>query len=258
MISAKEFDDAVAHHAPLARAGGRPPTLDEAYDIQREFVARRSERTGSPVAGYKIAFTSPAAQAAVDTGGYASGVLLESDIRASGTTFDLGERFDPILEVELAIRAVTPIEADMPRDEIVRRTEVAAGLEIPESRFAGWFGGEYPALSFAEVVSDDCLAGLVVVGNRWTPTAEAGLAGTRATLHRDGDLVREGSVDLVVPDPVTVLGWLVRQLGERGQVLEAGQVVSTGTWTDTIRVEPGSYRASFGGDIGDVRVEVVE
>jgi 2-keto-4-pentenoate hydratase len=256
VISAEEFDDAVAHHRPLARAGGRLPTLDEAYDVQREFVARRSERSGSSVAGYKIAFTSPAAQAAVETGGYASGVLLESDVRLSGSSVGLGERFDPILEVELVVRAVTPIDADMPREEIVRRTEVAAGLEIPESRFAGWFGGEYPALSFAEVVSDNCLAGLVVVGDRWTPTAGVELAGAGATLHHDGDLVREGSVDLVVPDPVTVLGWLVRQLGERGKALEAGQLVSTGTWTDTIRVEPGSYRATFGGDIGDVNVQV--
>lgn len=256
MISAEELDDAVAHHTPLPRTPDGLPTLDEAYDIQREFVARRSARTGSPVGGYKIAFTSPAAQAAVDTGGYASGVLLEADIRVSGTSFVLAERFDPILEVELAVRAVAPIDADMPREELVRRTEVAAGLEVPESRFAGWFGGEYPALSFVEVVSDNCLAGLLVVGDRWTPTADVGLAGTEATLHHDGECVRRGSVDLVVPDPVTVLAWLVRQLGERGKVLEEGQVVSTGTWTDTVRVAPGRYLATFGAGIGEVMVEV--
>jgi 2-keto-4-pentenoate hydratase len=258
VISAEEFDDAVAHHTPLGRRGHRLPTLDEAYGIQREFVARRSDRTGSPVAGYKIAFTSPAAQAAVDTGGYASGALLGCDIRASRTTFSLGERFDPILEVELAVRATAPIHADMPREEIVRRTEVAAALEVPESRFAGWFGGEYPALSYTEVVSDNCLAGLVVVGDRWTPTADAGLAGARATLHHDGELVREGSVDLVVPDPLTALTWLVGQLGEQDRVLEEGQLVSTGTWTDTIRVGAGRYLATFGGEIGDVSIEVVE
>ena len=257
MISAQEFDDAVAHHAPLQRAGDRLPTLDEAYDIQRDFVARRSGRTGSSVAGYKIAFTSLAAQAAVDTGGYASGPLLESDILPSGTSFSRGERFDPILEVELAVRATAPIDADMPSEEIVRRTEVAAALEVPERRFAGWFGGEYPALSYSEVVSDNCLAGLVVVGDRWTPTADARLSGARATLRHDGEPVREGSVDLVVPDPLTAFTWLVRQLGERGSIVEEGQLVSTGTWTDTIRVGTGRYLATFDGEIGDVEIEVV-
>jgi 2-keto-4-pentenoate hydratase len=258
MISAKEFDDAVAQHTPLARTGDRLPTLDEAYGIQREFVARRSDRTGSPVAGYKIAFTSPAAQAAVDTGGYASGTLLASDIRASGTSFSLGERFDPILEVELAVRATAPIDADMPREEVVRRTEVAAALEIPESRFARWFGGEYPALAYTEVVSDNCLGGLAVVGDRWTPTADVRLAGARATLHHDGEPVREGSADLVVPDPLAAVVWLVGQLGEQDKILEQGQIVSTGTWTDTIRVGTGRYRATFSGEIGDVSIEVVE
>lgn len=257
MISAMQLDEAVEHHAPLERIGAPPATLAEAYDLQRAFVARRSERTGSRPSGYKIAFTSPAAQSAVATGGYASGVLLESDILRSGATVRLSERFTPILEVELAIRVLEDIDGDTPLDEVAERTEVAAAVEIPESRFANWFGGEYPALSVTEVVGDNCLAGLVVVGSDWTPTSEVDLTETTATLHFDGELVRSGSVGLVVPGPVAALSWLAGQLAARGDGLSAGHIISSGTWTDTIRLSPGRYVAAFGSGIGDVSIDIV-
>jgi 2-keto-4-pentenoate hydratase len=257
VVSPEELDEAANRHAPLSRTKPPPRTLDEAYCVQQAFVARRSERTGAPVRGYKIAFTSPAAQAAVNTDGYASGVLLESDIWHSGATVRLSERFTPIIEVELAFRVVGPIDAQSPPGEILERTEVAAAIEMPESRFGNWFGGEYPALSLAEVISDDCLAGLVIVGDRWTQASDVDLAGAQASLHRDGELVRAGSVDLVVPGPIAAVSWLAGQLAARGESLVEGQVVASGTWTDTISATPGSYTALFGSGIGAVSVEVV-
>lgn len=257
MISAHALDDAVARHTPLARVAP-PPELDEAYRVQQDFVAARSARTRSPIAGHKIAFTSAAAQTSVKTGGYASGTLLASDIVPSGSTVRLRDRFTPILEVELLFRAVEDLTPDLGIEELLARTEIAAGLEIPESRFADWFGGEYPALTVGEVVSDDCLAGLVAAGDRWTPASEIDLADARATLHHNGQLVRTGSVSLVVPGPVHALAWLVRQLADRGETLSAGRVVSSGTWTDTIALDPGRYIATFSGGIGDVMIEVVE
>lgn len=257
MIDAAQLDGAVRSHVPLARTT-EVPTLEEAYRIQGRFVSARSARTGSPVAGYKIAFTSPAAQASLGTGGYASGGLLARDVLPSGSRVRLAERFTPILEVELVVRAREDLAAWMGADELAARTEVAAGLEIPESRFADWFGGDYPALTLPEVVADDCLAGLVVVGDRWTPTTAMTPAASSAVLRLDGEVVRTGSVSLVVPDPMTALSWLVRQLDDRGLALDAGQVVSTGTWTDTIRLEPGAYTAEFSGGLGEVAIEVEE
>jgi 2-keto-4-pentenoate hydratase len=255
VIDALALDRAVESHVPLDRSTVLP-SVEEAYRIQGRFVAARAARTGSAVSGYKIAFTSPAAQRSLATGGYASGALLAGDVLATGSRIRLTERFTPILEVELVVRAREDLAAWMGDDELAARLDVAAGLEIPESRFADWFGGEYPALTLPEVVADDCLAGLVVVGDRWTPATSLTPAASTAVLRHDGRVVREGSVALVVPDPLAALGWLVRQLDARGLALHAGQVVSTGTWTDTIRLEPGEYRAEFSGGLGEVVVEV--
>lgn len=256
MISPAELDAAIVRHEPLQRTSEPPASTAEAYAIQRAFVAKRSARTGEAIAGYKVAFTSRESQAAVATGGYHSGILLDSQILTSGANVRLDERFTPILEVELAFRIVEPFDGDTPLHEVVRRTEIGAAIEMPESRFANWFGGEYPALSVTEAVSDDCLAGLVITGERWTPTADVDLSSVGATLHHDGELVRQGSIALVVPSPIVVLSWLAGQLAERGDAFREGQIVSSGTWTDTIPATPGKYVATFEAGIGDVSIEV--
>lgn len=257
MTTAAELDAATAAHIPIPRAGQEPPkSIEAAYELQREFTALRSARSGHPLAGYKIAFTSPAAQAAVTTGGYHSGRLLADQVLPSGARIRLAERFSPILEVELVIRIVRAFGADASLDEIAESTELVAGLEVPESRFADWFGGEYPALGVTQVIGDDCLAGLVVVGDAWTPATAVDLGGATAVLRHDGEIVREGSVDLVVPDPLTVLAWLAGQLAVRGDSLHPGQIVSSGTWTDTIVAEPGTYIAEFSAGLGSVTIGV--
>jgi 2-keto-4-pentenoate hydratase len=257
MTTAAELDAATAAHDPIPRTGQEPPeSIEAAYELQRQFTALRSARSGHGLAGYKVAFTSPAAQAAVTTGGYHSGRLLADQVMSSGASIRLSERFSPILEVELVIRVVRAFGADATRVEIAESTELAAGLEVPESRFADWFGGEYPALAVTQVVGDDCLAGLVVVGDAWTPAGSVELSGATAVLRHDGAVVREGSVDLVVPDPLTVIAWLAGQLAERGESLQPGQIVSSGTWTDTIVAEPGTYIAEFSAGLGSVTIDV--
>jgi len=257
MTTAAELAAAAAAHAPIPREGQEPPeSIAAAYALQRDFTALRSARSGHGLAGYKIAFTSPAAQAAVTTGGYHSGRLLADQLLPSGSRMRLAERFSPILEVELAVRVVRPFGPEAALAQIAASTEVAAAIEVPESRFADWFGGEYPALGVTQVIGDDCLAGLVVVGDRWTPAAEADLTDATAVLRHDGAIVREGTVGLVVPDPLTVVGWLAGQLAERGEALQPGQVVSSGTWTDTIVAEPGRYVAEFSAGIGSVTIDV--
>jgi len=257
MTTAAELDAALAGHEPIPRIGQDPPaTIADAYALQRAFVELRSARTGEGVAGYKIAFTSPAAQQAVTTGGYHSGCLLPDQILATGAGIRLSERFSPILEVELLVRVTRPFRAGAARAEIADSTELAAGLEVPESRFRDWFGGEYPALEVTQVIADNCLAGLVIVGDRWVPAARLDLTGATATLHRDGELVREGAVDLVVPDPLTAVGWLAGQLEERGERLQEGQIISSGTWTDTILAVAGTHVARFSHGLGSVVLAV--
>lgn len=255
MITAVQLDTASAQRRPVTRIAEARTTLAEAYAVQREFVALRARRIGASVAGYKVAFTRPESRAAVGAPEYASGVLLEPDVRPSGTTVHLAQRFAPVVEAELAFRVLAPLDGTATLTDVVERTEVAAAIEVPDSRIAGWFAGGEPTLTLAEAVSDDCLVGLLVVGERWTPTAAVDLAHLGVTLHVGDRIVRRGGIDLVVPGPVEVLLWLAHQLGRRGERLVEGQTVTSGTWTEAAPLEVGRYRAEFDG-VGSVAMDV--
>lgn len=256
MITASQLDTAIATHTPIPGPHGRVFSLSDAYAVQREFVAALSARTGSPLAGYKVAFTSPEAAAAVDTDGYASGALLASQVLESGDSIGLSERFTPILEVEIIFRVLEAI-GPCSLEQVAASTEVTAGIEVPESRFESWFGGAFPALKVSEVVSDNCLAGVIVRGSTWVPASSLDLSQVTATLSCDGKTVREGAASAVEPTPLHVIQWLAGQLAGRGERLEAGLVVSSGTLTATIVAKPGHYTATFSHGLGSVDLEVL-
>lgn len=249
---AEDLDVAMAHHMAIPCPG--LPDQETAYQVQRALVDRRAARVGSERMGYKVALTSPEAQAALKTDSPASGELLRTDVLRSGSKVDLAMMFSPLIEVELMFRVVEDLTAEPGVDEVCHSCEVAAGLECPDGRYEHWFGGDFPALSDKDVVSDNCLAGFVVVSDHWLPASSLDLARTPAALYIDGNKVRSGSGDQVLEHPANAVAWLARQQAARGRRLEAGTLISAGTFTAPILAPVGTARAVFGDGIGEVVV----
>jgi 2-oxo-hept-3-ene-1,7-dioate hydratase len=249
---AELLDDAARLHRctePLGAAMGQAP-----YEVQRAGIARRARRLGSEPIGYKVALTSAATQAALRTDEPAIGRLLTADVLPSGSTVALDSMFSPVLEAELVFR----VREDLPRaatlDQISERCEVAAGLECPDSRYADWFGGEYPVLGLADVIADNCLTGLVVVGSTWLPVAEVDLPTVRAALLVDDEEVASGTGAAVLGNPLRSPVWLSAHLAASGETLTAGTLISAGTLTPPVVARPGSVRAAFDAGLGEASV----
>ena len=249
---AERLDEADRNHRAIRAAS--VADLPTAYAVQREFVSLRSERLHSSRAGYKVALTSPAAQAALGSETPASGELLAVDFRSSGADVRLDELFSPLIEVELMFRLKEDLPARASFEEIVRVSEVAAGLECPDGRFENWFGGDFPKLASNEVISDNCLAGIIVISDRWRLVQELDLASTTAELTINGRAVASGSGAEVLGHPVRSLVWLSEQLDGVGQHLTAGTVVSSGTFTSPVPAQAGLVRADFSNGLGNVWV----
>ena len=78
----------------------------------------------------------------------------------------------------------------------------------------------------------------------------------RGAVRLNGDLVASGCFGDVLGHPLEVVAWLARRLKARGQELDAGDIVSTGTCTGLLQVVPGqTFEADFGG-LGAVKVSV--
>lgn len=250
--------EADAARIPITAPGSEVlPTLADAYAVQRRFIELRSKRLNSAVAGYKVALTSPEAQAALRADHPVAGSFLATDILDSGCVVVLHDRFSPLIEVELVVRVRSDLPMSASREAIAANADVAAGLECPDSRYRDWFGGDFPVLSLPDVVADDCLAGLLVTGHAWLPADETSVTDLQADLFLDGEHVQAGTAQNVLGDPLTAVEWLSGHVAELGQQLTAGTVISSGTFTAPVVATPGRVRASFNHGLGDVRVDFV-
>ena len=120
---------------------------------------------------------------------------------------------------------------------------VAPGFEVVQSHRPGWKFGA------AETVADAGLHARLLVGRK-VPISELArdvaqlqelLSNTRLGLRKNGSLVEEGTGANVLGDPLRALHYFLEELRAcpGAPDLQAGDVVTTGTWTGAWPVEPG-------------------
>ena len=120
---------------------------------------------------------------------------------------------------------------------------VAPGFEIVQSHRPGW------RFTAPETVADGALHARLLVGPkqpvatlaRDAASLQAALAAARLQLHRDGAAVEAGAGANVLDSPLLALLHFVEELRQcpGAPSLQAGDVVTTGTWTDAWPVSAG-------------------
>ena len=226
----------------------RPADRAEGYAIQRA-VMQASGRTGF---GWKIAATSAAGQAHIGVDGPLAGRLLTGQIDESGATVSLRGTQMRVAEVEFAFRMARDLP---PRAEPYATGEVLdavatlhPAIEIPDSRYEDFVQAGAPQL-----IADNACAHRFVLG---TPTgADWRTLDLRA--HTVDCVVGacaalQGKGENVLGDPRIALTWLANELRASGQLLRAGEVVTTGTCLAPIPVSPGERLVADFGVIGRV------
>jgi 2-keto-4-pentenoate hydratase len=216
----------------------RPRSLAEGYAVQEA----AAERLG-PRAGWKIAATNVAAQAALGASAPVAGRMPRSVVGDSPARFE--RRFaTPQIECEFAFllgerlgvggpptldRVAGAVEAVLPAFEIVDPVFL-------DRRLAG-----LPSLVAASTVAG-CVLGPATLDWR-----HLDLAAVEAVLEVDGAAAASGRGASVLGHPLEALLWLATHLQERGLTLEAGEVAITGSCTGLTPVGAGATaRASFG------------
>ena len=249
---AEALAGAEARREPLALPATIGLDEEDAYEAQEHFVALRRVRTGEAVAGYKISMTSPETRALAGASEPAFGRLTTGMVLQSPATLSLREMFEPRLEPEIQFLVREDLSPAASAEEVARKCLVAAGVEIPDSRFRGWFG----KLSVSAIVADDAVAGHVVVAQRLKNPRTLDLRTVRAQVFLGDDLILAGVGETVMGDPLLAVTWLTDCLARRGERLRSGTVVSSGTLALPYALREGKYRAFFEG-LGEVRFTVV-
>ncbi|PWC37404.1 fumarylacetoacetate hydrolase family protein [Azospirillum sp. TSO35-2] len=227
----------------LSELPARPADEAEAYAIQ-DAVARRL----GPVTGWKVGAKTPESEPF--RGPINQATLFEGVDRLPASLFQVIG-----IEAEIAYRFARDLPA---REQPYSREEVLDAVasvhpawEIVDTRFAG-FGSQDP-LSHA---ADQMNHGALVVGPAiadWRaldPLTEA------VTLEVDGAVAVETVGGNSAGDPVRLLVWMANTGARSVGGLHAGDVVTTGSCTGTVFVQPGSRAVARYGTMGTIALTV--
>jgi 2-keto-4-pentenoate hydratase len=248
---ATQLIEATKRRSPLAIENYPQISEDVAYEVQRRVVRALCENASQRVAGFKISMTSRETQALARASGPAYGTLTSNMILREPAELALDQCFEGLLELELQFIVEDDLSGGATRSEIEEKCSIAPGIEVPDSRFRGWYG----RLSVGHIVSDDAVAGHVVLGAAQPLRDIPRLPEVTGELFLDDVPIAGGVASAVMGDPVTALEWLTGRLAREGRVLLAGMVVSSGTLCMPVRMQPGRYRAHYE-RVGDVRLTV--
>jgi len=236
------------HHVqitPLSHTFGTF-SVETAYYIQA-VLAREVAKTAGPVAGYKVAYASKAAQEQFGMAEPARGPLhmsqrLPNDSALSFETFN-----EIVLETEVAFTIGKRI--DKPVADV---GELRAYVKWVHPAFDA---GDFPyTVEQAKPTPSDMVAigtgaHIFVIGPAVNP-AELDLSQIDLALARDGQTIRKSPARDVLGNPWNSLLWCVNHLHKYGLTLEPGMVVLTGTAAPAYKVKADAIKGHYVGDCG--------
>jgi 2-keto-4-pentenoate hydratase len=236
---------------PFDRLRG-PATVSDAYDIQDRFVGLLRAEHGDTI-GYKVGLTSETMQKFCGIDHPIAGVVLAARLHRSGATVRRADFGRLGLEFEIAVRIksnVPPTASPYIAETITPYIGgVCAAIELVDDRAA-----DYTNLDVLALLADNSWNGGIVLSELITdwPDLESVLG--KAT--RDGVAIGEGHGRDILGHPFNSVAWLAAHLASRGESLQAGQIVMTGSVMKTIfPTEDAVYGFSLD-RIGDVSVTV--
>lgn len=233
-----------------------PRDFAEAYAMQDAFAALKSRSCG-PVAGYKIALTTPQMRALVGLEQPVAGCLHARQIVRGPAVVRALDYARLLVEFEIAAR----MAADLP----------AAGAPFGEQQIAGAVGALLPAFEIADDRGADYATlaerGLeLAADNAWTEGAVLGepvadwrrldLGALRAVAYVNGEPVGEGRGADSMGHPLSALAWVAGHLAARGRGLRRGDVVICGSLVTSKFPRAGDELRFDAGALGAVELRV--
>ena len=228
----------------------RPQTSEEGHAVQKALAVH----AGRPLLGWKLAATNESAQAFLGVDGPLAGRLLEGTCAGSGTTLSLEKNHMRVAEVEMAFRMQRSLPSqDEPytvEDVLTHVGALLPAIEIPDSRYT-----EFTKAGSAQLVADNACASYFVLGEQMkVDWRQADLPNHLVSVTIAGEPMGEGRGENVLGDPRIALAWLANDLASRGQGLEEGQVIMTGTVIKPVAIKPGDHVVGDLGTFGTVEV----
>jgi 2-keto-4-pentenoate hydratase len=228
---------------PGLPADALPADEVQAYAVQDAL----RDRLGLEPAAWKVACTTPEAQARLSTRTPFGGPLPRAALHTSPATIPAASHSMRMIEGELAFILACDLPA---RPAPYTRAEVEAAIitlhpaiEVADTRYRDWLAADKPAL-----IADLAVSGALVLGPGTEDWRDLDLPALAARMVVGGAVVGQGTGRDALGHPALAVLWLANHLAARGQGLRAGEVVTTGSCTGNyMAVEGDAATAIFDG-----------
>jgi 2-keto-4-pentenoate hydratase len=234
-----------------------PHTIDEAYAVQEEFHTCMAEMYG-PVAGYKIALTTPVMQRMVGLSTPIAGAIHARIMHRSPVVLQWEDYVHLGVECEIALQLGKDLPA-LAAPYGLDHVAAAVAAVLPAFELVDDRGADYTQLASQALtlIADNAWNAGIVLGAPVKDWRSIDLAAAGGVMTINDAVVGEGYGHDVMGHPLTALLWLVNTLAERGMGLTEGMMVMTGSVVATKFVNPGDVvRLSVEG-LGAVQLSVV-
>jgi 2-keto-4-pentenoate hydratase len=220
--------------------------LSTAYAVERELVRmRRSE--GHQTVGVKVGYANKAMWRVLKLETLVWAHLYDDTVRyadANAATLSLAPMISPKIEPEIVFKMKGPLGAGITEAAAaLERVEwLALGFEIIDSPYADW---KFQPADF--VAAYGLHAALIIGEPRPVPSANVSelveqLPKFKVRLSKDGQLIEEGSGRNSLRSPALCLVELASAIAKQdgGEPLTAGDLVSSGTLTESTPIQSGA------------------
>jgi 2-oxopent-4-enoate/cis-2-oxohex-4-enoate hydratase len=212
------------HTVPPLIARAPSLTIDDAYAISLAVLAKR-RADGERIVGKKIGVTSKAVQNMLgvhqpDFGFLTDRMWVEGDI-------DIAKHglIQPRAEAEIGFILKDALKGPgVTAEQVIAATAaIVPCFEIVDSRIANW------KIGIVDTVADNASCGVFVLGESRADPRAHDLPNLHVTVTKNGQPLSEGYGHAVQGSPAEAVAWLANTLGAHGVVLDAGDVILSGS-----------------------------
>ncbi|MEN8781024.1 MAG: hypothetical protein ABF292_07920 [Desulfobacterales bacterium] len=234
--------------------------LNQAMKIQDQYVQIISKEYG-PVIGYKAGLTNTAVQKKFGVSHPLRGTLLEKMVLKNGTAIDAKFGVTPLHEGDLILRVSDDlINQAKTKEEVIKYIDAAIPfIELPDIIYSKDVKINGPALAAINVAARYGIIGDPIPIGPSLEWMERLRNFKLQIIDENERVLSEGTGSNLLDHPLNVVLWTKNSLNAEGKRLKKGDLLSLGTITKLMPVQPGTtIRAIYTGlDLsGPVEVSV--
>lgn len=245
--------DAEATAKPIEALTSQYPDLTEVDARKINFgILRERLKRGERVIGFKVAFTSKAAQQSFGINRPDWGFLTSGMAVPDGGEVIYDKLIQPRIEAEIAFLFKDDIKGPgVTVADVLRSTEgVLPAIEVVDSRLSG-------RRRIEDFIADSSGAAKVVLGGSITSINRLDLKLIGCVAEINGEVVGTSAGAAALGNPVNSVVFLANALSDVGEYIRAGHIVITGSLIAATPVKKGDHVKVTFDRIGSVSVKFI-